>query len=122
MSERYVAGLDMVKLFWAFPPHIRKMIGYRDKWHCQEDGCERSYQGGYMVEIHHIKGEAEARKEGWSEAEIQSPENGETLCLPHHHKIHIENGDWDGARLIEERIKRSGIHHHGYVLYERKNA
>jgi len=120
MSERFKCGLDMLKIAWAFPPEIRKQIGRRDKWHCQETNCDRDYQGGYMVEAHHIISEAEAKKQGWSEAEIQSPDNGEILCLPHHLKEHLEMGDDAGARLIEERIKRSGIYHHGYVIYKSK--
>jgi len=119
MSERFVAGLDLYKLFEAFPTHIRKEIGRRDHWHCQEENCDRSYQAGDMVEMHHIVPEAEAKRQGWSEAEIQNPDNGETLCLPHHLSAHLEIGDLGGAQLIQERIKRSGTKHRGYVLYER---
>lgn len=114
MSERYMAGIDMEKAMWAFPTALRKEYGNAVGWRCEHEGCKRSFSGGFKMEAHHIVPEVQAKKMGWSEAQINAQENCAILCLQHHMSAHYELNDWNGARLIDDRIKASGIMAHNH--------
>jgi len=74
-------GAMAVPVLLAFSKHIRKLIGQRDKWHCQADECDKSYQKGYMVHVSHFN-------HNKSEPTYDTVEAGEILCVGHHLMYH----------------------------------
>lgn len=81
--------LSIAPFLLAFSLNIRKLIGKRDNWTCQADGCDdgtgqpKSYQNGWMVHAahkseHHLK----------SDPLYDTVEAGEILCVDDHQKQH----------------------------------
>ncbi len=77
------AGLLAVLANFAFSLNIRKAIGKRDRWHCQDDGCEASFQGGDMVHASHYRHDK-------SDPNYDTVEAGRIQCVEHHQKYHEE--------------------------------
>lgn len=88
----------------AFSVFIRKQIGRRDRWTCQEPGCNKSFQTGWMVEAAHYP-----EHHNRSDPIYDTPEAGRILCIRHHQEEH-EAGtvlgrkadDWAVERLREK--------------------
>lgn len=78
----------------------------RDRWQCVENGCNRTWNAGYMLEINHITPVARGGTDDSS--------NLETLCREHHLQYHEEIGDKAGARLIRDRIETKGVMRYGF--------
>jgi 5-methylcytosine-specific restriction protein A len=69
----------------GFPPRTRQAILARDGNQCthvDEHGLRCPIADG--LEADHIVWQAEARRLGWSDAEMHDESNGVTLCKPHH--------------------------------------
>jgi 5-methylcytosine-specific restriction endonuclease McrA len=70
----------------GFPPRIRRAILTRDGWQCTHvdphtgERCTATER----LEVDHVVSQADARRLGWTPAEIHDPANGVTLCAPHH--------------------------------------
>ena len=78
-----LAFITFAPVFLAFSLKVRKIIGERDGWHCQEEGCEKSFQKGDMVHSSHISHDR-------SDPDYNSPDRGEVLCVEHHKRYHEE--------------------------------
>ena len=65
----------------AFSVGVRKAIGARDKWHCQEDKCDASFQAGDMVHAAHNNHDK-------SKPTYNTTGAGKILCVPHHLQQH----------------------------------
>lgn len=79
LSPFIVECLPIIGL--AFSVAVRKMIGKRDSWTCQEDGCGKSYQTGWMVEATH-------NNHNKSEPSYDTVEAGKIRCIYHHLQQH----------------------------------
>lgn len=69
----------------GFPPRIRASILARDGHQCTHvhpDGTRCPITE--HLEADHVVSQAEARRLGWTEAQIHDESNGVTLCKPHH--------------------------------------
>lgn len=75
----------------------------RDNFECVE--CDRTWEDGYMLEVHHI----EPSHMGGTDEQ----ENLETRCRPCHEQAHLDIDDKHSANLIADRIKRKGIRRYG---------
>jgi hypothetical protein len=71
-----------------FTKEIRKMIGLRDGWECQEEGCDRSFQDGWMVQAAHLP-----EHHSKLDPEYNLPSSGVILCIEHHLQQHLEGTD-----------------------------
>jgi len=78
-----VTGSALVAFGLAFSVGVRKAIGARDKWHCQEEGCDASFQNGDMVHAAHNNHDK-------SDPAYDTVDAGKILCVPHHLKQHQE--------------------------------
>lgn len=72
----------------GFPPRTRARILARDGHQCtymDHTGtrCTRTSP----LEVDHIVGQTEARRLGWSDADMHDESNGRTLCKSHHAEI-----------------------------------
>jgi len=76
-----IGGLGLISQA-AFSRKIRKQIGKRDNWHCQDEGCDKSFQEGTMVHASHYN-----HKRGRN---YDNPENGRIQCVEHHQMYHEE--------------------------------
>lgn len=80
----------------AFSLKIRKKIGKRDNWHCQDDGCDESFQGGVMVHASHYNHSRQIP--GYNK-----PGAGRIQCIDHHQDYHEEHvGHAEDIGLCEE--------------------
>ena len=68
----------------AFSELVRKLIGKRDHWECQEDGCDRSFANGDMVHASHLNHDK-------SDPAYDTEDMGEILCVPHHLEYHLKS-------------------------------
>jgi hypothetical protein len=84
----------------AFSRPQRLTIGSLYKWLCQGKGCDKRFQDGWLIDIHHKK----PLKDGGRD--IIS--NGEPRCLEHHAQAHEALGDEQTARLIRFRLHQTG--------------
>ena len=69
----------------AFSKAIRKLIGKRDKWECQEETCDAAFYKGQMVHASHFNHDR-------SDPTYDTLEAGEILCVTHHliyHQDHV---------------------------------
>lgn len=71
----------LVAFGMAFSVGVRKAIGARDRWHCQEDGCDASFQSGDMVHAAHNNHDK-------ADPAYDTVGAGKILCVPHHLKQH----------------------------------
>lgn len=67
----------------AFSYGVRKKIGRRDKWTCQDDGCDRQWKDGWMLQASHYN----HRKDS---PFYDTIEQGRIQCVPHHLQFHID--------------------------------
>ena len=72
---------SLVAFGMAFSVGVRKAIGKRDNWHCQEEACDASFQGGDMVHAAHNNHDKRL-------STYDTEEAGKILCVPHHLKQH----------------------------------
>lgn len=75
------AGLLAVIANFAFSLDIRKLIGKRDRWTCQDEGCDASFQTGSMVHASHYCHDK-------SDPNYDTVEAGRIQCVKHHQKYH----------------------------------
>jgi hypothetical protein len=73
----------------AFSVAIRKAIGRRDNWKCQEPDCDRSFQKGYMVHATHYDHDKK-------KPDYDTVDAGRILCIEHHLQDHIDNEGRNG--------------------------
>lgn len=83
----------------------RVQVLKRDKFECQADDCDRTWDDGYMLEVHHIVPSHMGGDDDQS--------NLTTLCRTDHEEVHRDMGDHHSADLISERISRKGIKRYG---------
>lgn len=82
MENPEVTIASLVAFGMAFSVATRKAIGQRDKWHCQEEGCDASFQNGDMVHAAH-------KDHNKNNPLYDSAETGEILCVEHHYQQHL---------------------------------
>lgn len=73
-----------VSLALAFSLKTRLAIGKRDNWHCQDEGCDASFQKGDMVHASHYKHDK-------SDPNYDTVEAGRIQCVEHHQAYHEEH-------------------------------
>lgn len=66
----------------AFSASVRKLAGQRDNWTCQEDGCDKSFQTGWNVQITHENHDK-------SNPFYNDPSIAKTRCVEHHLEQHV---------------------------------
>lgn len=93
---------------YAFPEWIRRIIGRRDGWKCQEQDCDKRFQDGYNVDIAHYNHDKNS-------PEYNDPNNGRVLCLDHHEIEHRKGArgltrsqnDWAADKIASRaRVRR----------------
>lgn len=67
----------------AFSFDVRRQIGKRANWHCEEDGCEKSFQTGWMVQAAHKRNHHKR-----DDPLYNDPSSGRCLCIEHHLQEH----------------------------------
>lgn len=75
-------------LFGEFPIDIRKAIGRRDRWTCQEPDCGKSFQDGWMVQAAHYD-DSDKEDPGYDDID-----NGRILCIDHHRDDHRRKSEF----------------------------
>lgn len=93
--------LTIAPFLLAFSLNIRKLIGKRDNWHCQDEGCDKSFQAGDMVHASHWKHDK-------SDPNYDTVEAGRIQCVDHHqayHEAHVGNAE--EIAMCEEGNKRA---------------
>lgn len=73
--------LTIAPFLLAFSLNIRKLIGKRDNWHCQDEGCDKSFQAGDMVHASHWNHDK-------SDPNYDTVEAGRIQCIDHHQEYH----------------------------------
>jgi 5-methylcytosine-specific restriction endonuclease McrA len=91
----------------GFPPRTRKAILARDGHQCTHvdhtgTRCPRTSP----LEADHIVGQTEARRLGWTDAEVHHASNGRTLCGEHHAEITRRQARAGMARKSRRRPQR----------------
>ena len=93
---------------FAFSISKRKKMGARDGWACQEDGCTRSFQKGWMVDAAHN-----------SDRHVQEDplydylDSGQIRCLDHHQAQQEKGtalgtaGDASSVNILSTRDRRT---------------
>jgi hypothetical protein len=76
-------SLTLLLINSAFSLNIRKLIGKRDRWKCQTDGCNASFQTGDMVHASHYSHDK-------SDPNYDTVGAGRIQCVDHHQKYHEE--------------------------------
>lgn len=95
-------------LAMAFSIAIRKLIGARDRWTCQEPGCTKSHAGGWLVHAAH-KPEHHHKTDPLYDTE----EAGDIRCIEHHLQQHIrgtslgKHGDQYAVEKLETTDHRT---------------
>jgi hypothetical protein len=92
----------IVPLF-AFSIGVRKAIGRRDAWECQEPGCNKRFQDGWMVDAAH-----HPHSHQRSHPDYDTVAGGDIRCVDHHQKQH-ERGTSLGRRydrMAREKLKK----------------
>lgn len=88
--------LSIAPFLLAFSLNIRKLIGKRDRWHCQDDGCNASFQSGKMVHASHYSHDK-------SDPTYDTVEAGRIQCVKHHLIYHQDHeGSSEEIGLTEE--------------------
>jgi hypothetical protein len=89
--ERAPQAVEALLILASFPvfampfsKHIRMMIGKRDNWSCQEPGCDKRFQDGYMVQAAHLPDHHSK-----DDPEYDTPQAGVILCIYHHMLQHL---------------------------------
>lgn len=77
----------------AFSEKIRKLIGKRDQWSCQEDGCDKDFRSGDMVHAAHYP-----EHHSKSDPLYDTEDAGRILCLQHHLEEHQNGTDLGTAK------------------------
>ena len=98
--------------FIAFTTEVRKFIGKRDKWTCQN--CGRRFRDGWMVQAAHYNHDRQS-------VEYNNPDNGRILCLECHLREHLEKNDIRSAQLIARHIWNNGFHTTSWTGRRRTN-
>jgi len=80
----YYSACCGVPVLMAFSFAVRKAIGIRDGWKCQNDGCDKSFQNGDMVHASHINHDK-------SQQNYDSAGNGRIQCVDHHQQYHQDH-------------------------------
>lgn len=73
--------ITLAPFLLAFTFGIRKLIGKRDKWACQDEGCDKSFQKGDMVHASHWNHDK-------SSPTYDTVEAGRIQCIDHHQAYH----------------------------------
>lgn len=95
------ALLSLAPFLLAFSLNIRKLIGKRDKWKCQDEGCNESFQTGSMVHASHYTHDK-------SDPNYDTVDAGRIQCVKHHliyHQQHVGKAQEIG--LCEEANNRA---------------
>lgn len=88
--------LSLAPFLLAFSLNIRKLIGKRDRWHCQDEGCNASFQAGDMVHASHYS-------HNKSDPNYDTVEAGRIQCVNHHLKYHEDHiGSAEDIGLCEQ--------------------
>lgn len=87
MSESVRMGIELgtiaVPFLMAFTKKVRKQIGARDQWECQDDGCDKSFKDGWMVHAAH-----NPDNHSKLDPEYNLPSSGSIRCIDHHQEQH----------------------------------
>lgn len=88
----------------AFPARVRKRIGRQRGWKCEYPGCRRTFDGGWLIECHHIL----PSHSGGADTE----DNAELLCTEHHLRRHVQLarrglGHPNSVRLVKARLRKT---------------
>lgn len=88
----FIASLGLLSqaFFYAFSKDVRKEIGTRDKWTCQD--CGKQFKDGYMVQAAH---ESDRHHKG--HPMYNDPTSGKIRCIDCHQAQH-ERGTSLGKR------------------------
>ena len=81
MDNPEVTISALIAFGMAFSPPIRKLIGKRDKWHCQDEDCDKAFQKGDMVHASHWLHDK-------SDPAYDTVEAGRIQCIDHHQEYH----------------------------------
>lgn len=99
-------AVSSVPVFLAFKLWVRKSIGRRDDWTCQDYSCDdgtgkpKSFKDGWMVDAAH-KPEHHSKDDPMYDL----PEAGDIMCVDHHQEQH-ERGTTLGRRKDSWAIKQ----------------
>lgn len=98
-----------------FSKHIRMLIGKRDDWTCQEDGCDKSFRDGWMVQAahnpeHHSK----------DDPLYDTVDAGEILCIAHHLLQHLGGTSLGKVKDAWAARQLSQTDEHTYSWYKKK--
>ena len=91
--------------FFALTRGQRVQVLKRDNFECQADDCNRTWDDGYMLEVHHIVPTHMGGDDDQS--------NLITLCRTDHEEAHRDMGDDYSADLVADRIQRKGLRRYG---------
>lgn len=93
LPDIWVYILILPVCLMAFSPSQRKYMFWRAGAKCEANGCDRTWEDGYMLEAHHIK--------PLHEGGTDNVTNGEMLCVRDHAKAH---------ERLAEKATREGRH------------
>lgn len=80
----------------AFSAAVRKLMGEKANWHCQQPGCDKSYATGFMQHASHFDHDK-------SQPYYDDPSNGAILCVEDHLNFHLAyRGQAEQIGLCEE--------------------
>ena len=85
--------LGFVLVASVLPYSLRKAVGGRAKWTCEEPECGRDWRGGFMLHFHHKRPKSEGGTDAMSNLEV--------LCVDHHverHQALKEEHFWNGRK------------------------
>lgn len=68
-----------------FSIRVRKEIGKRDNWHCQDPDCDKCFADGWMVHAAH-----DPEHHSKSDPQYNSPDSGDIRCVEHHLEQHLD--------------------------------
>jgi len=72
-----------IPFLMAFTIKVRKEIGARDNWHCQTEGCDKSFQAGDMVHGAH-----NPDRHNKNHPLYNDPSSGSIRCIDCHQEQH----------------------------------
>lgn len=83
------------------PKALRKVVGGKARWTCQECGCEKDWRNGWMLHFHHIKPRSEGGKDTASNLEL--------LCVDHHKQRHVDlSSFWRSKGNVKRANQNAG--------------
>ncbi len=92
MRKELLFGLAILGISQAaFTYAVRREIGKRDNWTCQN--CGKSFQNGWMVQAAHYDHDPRKKK-------YNDPKNGRILCTECHIQDELDNGNKHTAALV----------------------